>query len=176
MRSKPFHVLSCFSARLALQGYDLQNRVRTYPSRSSLDGSASVARQVKLTLIDDIDGSQATETVSFGLDGRRYIVDLSAAHAMQLRDALASYVAAARRGSGSTRRRPSAAPARPVSNREQTAAIRQWARANGQAVSDRGRISKVVMEAYENRDSVSAPAEAAAPAKRSRKRSKQTAG
>jgi hypothetical protein len=131
---------------------------------------------VTLTLVDDIDGSQAVETVSFGLDGRRYDIDLSAAHAMQLRDALASYVAAARRGSGSTGRRRSPAPSRPVGNREQTAAIRQWARTNGQPVSDRGRISQAVLNAYEYRDSIPAAAETAAPAKKSRKRSKKTAG
>jgi hypothetical protein len=138
-----------------------------------MDGSASVARQVTFTLIDDTDGSPAAETVSFGLDGRQYVIDLSAAHAIQLRDVLASYLAAARRGSGSTSRRRS--PSRPAGNREQTAAIRQWARANGQPVSDRGRISQAVLHAYENRDSVPAPVEIAAPTKKARKRSNKTA-
>ena len=136
-----------------------------------------MARQVTLTLIDDIDGSQAAETVSFGVDGRRYVIDLSAAHAMQLREALAAYVAAARRGSGRTspRRPPTPAPSRSAGNREQIAAIRQWARANGQPVSDRGRISRTVLDAYENRDSTPVPAETDAPAKKnSRKRSKKT--
>ena len=134
-----------------------------------------MARQVTLTLVDDIDGSQATETVSFGLDGRRYDIDLSTAHATQLRDALASYVAAARRGTGGTSRRRSPASSRPAEDREQTAAIRQWARANGQPVSDRGCISQAVLHAYENRDSVPAPVEIAAPTKKARKRSKKTA-
>jgi hypothetical protein len=138
-----------------------------------MDGSASVARQVTFTLIDDTDGSPAAETVSFGLDGRQYVIDLSAAHAIQLRDVLASYLPAARRGSGSTSRRRS--PSRPAGNREQTAAIRQWARANGQPVSDRGRISQAVLHAYENRDSVPAPVEIAAPTKKARKRSNKTA-
>ena len=138
-----------------------------------MDGSASAARQVTFTLIDDTDGSPAAETVSFGLDGRQYVIDLSAAHAIQLRDVLASYLPAARRGSGSTSRRRS--PSRPAGNREQTAAIRQWARANGQPVSDRGRISQAVLHAYENRDSVPAPVEIAAPTKKARKRSNKTA-
>jgi Lsr2 len=134
-----------------------------------------VARQVTLTLIDDIDGSQAAETVSFGVDGRRYVIDLSAAHAMQLREALAAYVAAARRGAGTGPRRPPA-PSRSAGNREQIAAIRQWARANGQPVSDRGRISRTVLHAYENRDSTPVPAETDTPAKKkSHKRSKKTA-
>jgi hypothetical protein len=134
-----------------------------------------MARQVTLTLVDDIDGSQATETVSFGLDGRRYDIDLSTAHVTQLRDALASYVAAARRGTGGISRRRSPAASRPAGDREQTAAIRQWARANGQSVSDRGRISRAVLEAYGNRDQNPVPAETAAPARKSRKRSKKTA-
>jgi hypothetical protein len=165
--------LSNFSGGLALSGADLQTkRSLMFPC----ERTASMARQVTLNLVDDIDGSPAAETVSFGLDGRLYDIDLSAAHATQLRDALAAYVAAARRGTSSTRRRRSPAPSRPAEDREQTAAIRQWARANGQRVSDRGRISRSVLEAYGNRDQVSVPAETAAPAKKSRKRSKKAAG
>jgi hypothetical protein len=164
-------VLSKFSARLALAGADLQTQtITTFPC----ERTASMARQVTFILLDDIDGSQATETVSFGLDGRRYDIDLSTAHATQLRDALASYVAAARRGTGSTSRRRSPASSRPAGDREQTAAIRQWARANGQSVSDRGRISRAVLEAYGNRDQNPVLAETAAPTRKPRKRSKKT--
>jgi len=124
--------------------------------------------------VDDIDGSEASETVSFGLDGRQYAIDLSKKHAKQLRDALAAFVAAARRGTG----RRSSAPraARPAADREQNAAIRQWAKANGQAISTRGRIPQAVMEAYANRGSVPPPVEAVEPKKNSRKRSEKAAG
>jgi hypothetical protein len=134
-----------------------------------------VAQQVKVMFVDDIDGSEASETVSFGLDGRQYDIDLSKQHAKQLRDTLATFVAVARRGTG---RRSSAPHApRPAANREQTAAIREWAKANGQDISARGRIPKVVMEAYANRDSIPPPAEAAAPPKKkSKKRSEKAAG
>jgi len=134
-----------------------------------------VAQQVNVTLVDDIDGSEASETVSFALDGRQYTIDLSVDHAAQLRDAVASFVAAARRGSGGGRRSPAARAAQPGNDREQTAAIREWARANGQTVSDRGRISKAVLTAYANRGSVAAPAQDDAPAKKSRKRSLKAA-
>jgi hypothetical protein len=134
-----------------------------------------VAQQVNVVVVDDIDGSEASETVSFALDGRQYAIDLSEGHAAQLRGALASFIAAARRGSGGGRRSPAARPAQPGNDREQTAAIREWARANGQTVSDRGRISKAVLTAYENRGSDPAPAPAAAPAKKSRKRSLKAA-
>jgi hypothetical protein len=59
--------------------------------------------------------------------------------------------------------------ARPDVDRERTAAVREWARAHGHDVSDRGRISKTVMQAYDNRDEPAAAAEAA-PAKKKRKR------
>jgi hypothetical protein len=127
-------------------------------------------------LVDDIDGSEAAETVSFGLDGRQFDIDLSKDHAAQLRDALASFVAAARRGSSRAGRRSSAPRAdRPSNNREQTAAIREWAKANGHNVSDRGRISQVVMQAYQGRGTEAA-VEPAAPAKKSRKRSLKAVG
>lgn len=143
--------------------------------RFDLDGSSSVAQHVNVIMVDDIDGSEAAETVSFGLDGRRYDIDLSANHAAQLRDALASFVAAARRGAGGSGRRASVPPAtQRSSNRERISAIREWAKANGQTVADRGRISKAVMEAYENRNSM-APPEAPEPAKKSSKRSRAAA-
>jgi hypothetical protein len=130
----------------------------------------AVAKHVNVMLVDDLDGSVAQETVSFGLDGRQYDVDLSAANAAQLRDALAAFVAVARRGNGRVRQRPvSVNGARPSVDRERTAAVREWARAHGHEVSDRGRISKAVMEAYDNRDASPAPVEAA-PAKKKRKR------
>lgn len=129
-----------------------------------------MAQRVNVMLVDDLDGSAAAETVSFGLDGRQYDVDLSTENAAQLRDGLAAFVAVARRGNGRARRRPAGANGvRPGVDRERTAAVREWARANGHAVSDRGRISKTVMEAYDNREALAAAAEAA-PAKKKRKR------
>ena len=133
-----------------------------------------MAQQVSVKFVDDIDGSEASETVSFGLDGRQYDIDLSTQHAKQLRDVLASFAAVARRGTG---RRRTSTPGRTPSatDRDQTAAIRQWARDNGQDISDRGRISKSVMEAYANRDSATLSAEAAPEPKKARKRSKKVA-
>jgi hypothetical protein len=126
-----------------------------------------VAQQVNVMLVDDIDGSAASETVVFALDGRQYQIDLSEKHAQDLREAMAAFVAAARRGAG--RRSSAPAVARPATDRGKMTAIREWAKANGQSISDRGRISKAVMEAYANRDNVAA-ADKAAP-KKPRKRS-----
>lgn len=111
----------------------------------------------KGALVEDLDGSDAAATVSFGLDGRAYEIDLSDDNADKLRDSLASFVAGARKsgGSGATGSGPRAqkmtANAGPPQrlDRDQTAAIRAWARQNGHAVSDRGRISKAVVEAFQ---------------------------
>jgi hypothetical protein len=111
-----------------------------------------VAQKVTVSLIDDLDGDKADETVEFGIDGKSYEIDLSSSNADKLRDALASYVAAARRPGG--RRRSgggaaaSAAARRPSVDREQNQAIRDWARKRGMKVSDRGRIPADVLEAY----------------------------
>ena len=104
-----------------------------------------MAQKVQITLVDDLDGSAADETVSFALDGSAYEIDLSAAHAAQLRDALAGYVGAARRVGG----RRAAGPKRAARGSSETAEIRAWAKANGQRVSERGRISAQVKAAYD---------------------------
>lgn len=111
-----------------------------------------MAQKVIVSLIDDLDGDKADETVEFGVDGKSYEIDLSSSNADKLRDALASFVAAARRPGG--RRRSgggaaaSAAARRPSVDREQNQAIRDWARKRGMKVSDRGRIPADVLEAY----------------------------
>lgn len=105
-----------------------------------------MAQRVQVILEDDIDGGPAQETVTFGLDGVTYEIDLNESNAGALRDALAAYVGAGRRAGGrrSTRRKNGSS-----SSASQTAKIREWARSNGYEVSERGRISEEVKEAYE---------------------------
>ncbi|MCW2525935.1 MAG: hypothetical protein JWM76_795 [Pseudonocardiales bacterium] len=108
-----------------------------------------MAKRVHVVLEDDLDGSPAEETVSFGLDGSTYEIDLSSENAGNLRDALAQYVGAARKAGTSSRARvgrPRSVVA-PV-DREQIKAIRDWARRNGHQVSDRGRIAAPIVEAF----------------------------
>ncbi len=110
-----------------------------------------MAQKVTVTLVDDLDGSEAEETVEFGLDGANYQIDLSEENAERLREALAEYVDHARRSGGRKRTgaRPAGRPARPASaDREQNQAIRAWARKQGMKVSDRGRIPSEVIDAY----------------------------
>jgi hypothetical protein len=96
-----------------------------------------VAQKVQTLFIDDIDGSAAEGTVRFGLDATDYEIDLNAAHAQQLRNALASYVRAGRRvGSGS--RRPARGGRSGSASGLNTAEVREWAKAQGIEVKDRG--------------------------------------
>ncbi|WP_300014611.1 Lsr2 family protein [Pseudonocardia sp.] len=108
-----------------------------------------MAKQTTITLVDDIDGSEADEQIEFAIDGKAYEIDLSAANVSRLRDALAPFVSAARR-SGSTRRGGSAStgPSRAGTDREQNQAIREWAQQQGMKISERGRIPSNVLEAY----------------------------
>jgi Lsr2 len=106
-----------------------------------------MAQRVNIVLEDDLDGSEADETVTFALDGVSYEIDLSVGNAAGLRDALAPFVGHARRTAG---RRAAArtSPARGPAKRD-LADVRDWARRNGHKVSDRGRISAEVQAAYD---------------------------
>ena len=106
-----------------------------------------MAQKVKIILIDDIDGGEADETVRFGLDGVQYEIDLSEAHASELRAALNDYVGAARR-SNSSKQRANASSAPAPSRNQEAAQIREWARENGYDVSSRGRVNSEIVEAY----------------------------
>ncbi|WP_433177348.1 histone-like nucleoid-structuring protein Lsr2 [Actinoallomurus sp. CA-150999] len=103
-----------------------------------------MAEQVIKRLIDDLDGSEAEETVSFAIDGVAYEIDLSAENAGILRDRLSSFVDHARRAGGIQRPR-----GRVASGRQRSADIRTWAKARGIEVSERGRIPATVVEQYE---------------------------
>ncbi len=98
-----------------------------------------MAQKIQTLFVDDLDGSEAEGTVRFGLDGAEYEIDLSAEHAQALRDALATYVKAARRAGGSTRR-PNRAGHKASANGLNTTEVREWAKAQGIDVKDRGRI------------------------------------
>ncbi len=109
-----------------------------------------MAQRVNVVLVDDIDGSDASETVGFALDGVDYEIDLSDKHAGELRDALSLYVGHARRTGGRRRggRRSSASSAGSATGEASAADIRAWARENGHDVPERGRDSAEVREAY----------------------------
>ena len=109
-----------------------------------------MAQRVQIVLEDDLDGGVAAETVAFGLDGVSYEIDLSDKNAGKLRDEFASWIGHARRSGGrrTTGRRPTGSSSSPSSRRD-LSAVRAWARSNGHQVSDRGRVSAAVQEAYD---------------------------
>ena len=133
-----------------------------------------MAQRVEVLLIDDLDGSDADETVAFALDGVSYEIDLTAANAAAMREGLATWVDAARRVKGS--KRTGASPVRAVptpaasspgrskssaknaakgkaeptreEQRRELRKVRDWAAANGHDINSRGRIPESVMDAY----------------------------
>lgn len=102
-----------------------------------------MAQQVEVRWIDDLDGSEAAETVRFALDGSTYEADLSAENAASLRAALQPFTEVAR--SVRAARKPA-----PATDRVQNTLIREWARAQGIQISNRGRIPIDVQLRYEH--------------------------
>jgi hypothetical protein len=104
-----------------------------------------MARKVHVQLIDDLSGEDADGTVRFSLDGADYEIDLTAAHAAELRGMLEKYVAQGRRLRGTSGSRGRTVP----TGREETRKIRDWAKAHGYNPSARGRISQDIQQAYD---------------------------
>lgn len=110
-----------------------------------------MAQRTVVHLEDDLDGSAATETVYFGMDGTAFEIDLNEGNAEALRRMLQPYVDAARHSGGrrETRRQSALGNGRTKASPPKDD-VREWARAHGHRVSERGRIPVAVMEAYES--------------------------
>ncbi len=113
-----------------------------------------MAQRVNVVLVDDVDGTDAVETVTFALDGVEYEIDLSEENAGKLRESISVYIGHARRTGGRRRSggqsdsKPSRSRSSASSDGPSASEIREWARANGHTVPDRGRVSSEVREAY----------------------------
>jgi hypothetical protein len=105
-----------------------------------------MAKKISVVINDDLDGSNDAQTVSFGIDGATYEIDLAAKNRGKLEKTLAPFVENGRRVSGRRRQR-SASHA--TTSRQENAAIREWAKSAGLPVSERGRISAETMRLYE---------------------------
>lgn len=108
-----------------------------------------MAQQIQVLLVDDMDGGTATDTVSFGLDGHNYEIDVSDSNAAGLRDPLAKFITHARVVAPARSRRRGHASSQPRHTREENTAIREWARLHGFKVNDRGRIPEDIAAEYE---------------------------
>ena len=107
-----------------------------------------MATQTTVTVTDDLDGSGNAKEVTFSLDGESWTIDLSAKNRAALEKALKPYIAKATKQG---RRRPAASVKKSARRAPGTelAAVREWAISNGHQVSDRGRISAAVQQAYD---------------------------
>lgn len=106
-----------------------------------------MARKTTVELIDDINGEVASDTITFGVDGVDYEIDLTTENAEKLRDELSTWVEKARRVGG--RKRPGGVGGAARGSGD-AAKVREWARENGYEVPDRGRIPSEIREAYES--------------------------
>jgi Lsr2 len=112
-----------------------------------------MATVIRTQMVDDLDGTTSADvsTVSFALDGVTYEMELTASNREKLFDSLAGFVLAARTvgGRGRVFSAPPRTFVRPRVDREQNQAIRDWARASGRRVADRGRIPATILEDFE---------------------------
>lgn len=107
-----------------------------------------MARKVQVLLVDDIDDSAAARNITFSIEGDHYEIDLAQANIDRLHKALEPFIAAARKVKRPGRTRGSSS-SRSGRRGVEPAVIRQWAKEQGMEVSERGRVSKEVLQAYE---------------------------
>ena len=114
-----------------------------------------MAQKTQVVLTDDIDGSEATQTITFAYQGVNYEIDLNDDHAAALEESFHDWIQAARKvnaragatkGTSNTR---SSSPRTAGSNERDMNAVRAWLRENGHEVSDRGRVAQKLLDAYD---------------------------
>lgn len=118
-----------------------------------------MAQQTMTWLVDDLDGTEADETVTFALDGKDYEIDLNHDNANQLRTVLDIYIRKGRRASAGnlqakravrhtphTGQRPTGRAT--ITHIDDSAQVRAWAARYGVPVNERGRVNGAVRDAY----------------------------
>lgn len=120
------------------------------PAQESKD-TEFMAKKTHTILVDDLDGSNADETVTFGIDGATYEIDLTSANAAALREALAPFVAAGQRVTPARRSRSTRSTGTSANSAagSRSSDIRAWALAEGLTVNTRGRLPASVVAAYD---------------------------
>ncbi|MFJ4106989.1 histone-like nucleoid-structuring protein Lsr2 [Oerskovia enterophila] len=108
-----------------------------------------MAQKVQVILVDDVDGGSADESVTFALDGVSYEIDLSSAHAEELREAFSKWVGHARKVTRGAARPATKKARSSAAGPSRATEIREWARNNGYTVSERGRISADIQQAFD---------------------------
>ena len=114
---------------------------------------AVMAQKTQVMLIDDVDGSEATQTVTFAYQGVSYEIDLNDDHASALEESFSDWISSARKVAGPrgsrTARTGSGSGVRAASNGRDLNDVRAWLRAQGHEVADRGRVSATLLEEYD---------------------------
>lgn len=129
---------------------DVESLSRTPPTRLVRLDRPMVKKVLTIVeLTDDLDGGKADQTVLFTWQGVNYEIDLSKKNAAALQKALKPYLDAARKVKSRGANRASGG-SRSGARRSDLADVREWARANGHTVSDRGRIPASVLDAYDD--------------------------
>lgn len=117
-----------------------------------------MAQKTQVILTDDMDGSEATQTIAFAYQGVNYEIDLNDDHAAALEESFHDWIQAARKvnaktatARGSRVARSTASPSAPgnASSGRDVNAVRVWLRENGHEVSDRGRLAQKLLDAYD---------------------------
>jgi hypothetical protein len=110
-----------------------------------------MAQKVIREFIDDIDGSEAERTFTFAVDGTHYEIDLSSENIKEFNEAIAGFVESARKvkTSGGGHRAHKTSASGSGRSREQTQAVRVWARQQGHSINDRGRIPASIQQAFD---------------------------
>jgi hypothetical protein len=124
-----------------------------------------------VSLVDDLDGSEADVTIRFGYQGQDYEIDLNSTHAAEMRDKLGSYAEHARTIRA---HRPGRAPTRTAASRQYSAQMRAWAAEHGFAIKERGRVPVEVVQAFEEAQRGEGSAEPAGTATATRRRRSAT--
>jgi Lsr2 len=109
-----------------------------------------MGQRVVVEYLDDLDGQTADETVTFGLDGVSYEIDLTAEHAADIRELLSPLINHAKRigGRSKTGRHGASQRRSDGSSQSDVAGIREWAKQNDIPIAVTGRIPEHVRERY----------------------------
>jgi hypothetical protein len=108
----------------------------------------AMAKTIITQITDDLDGSKDATTVNFAFDGIEYTIDLSKKNRAALEKALEPYIQAGSKVGGRRAAPRGGHRSTPAHSTFQMASVRAWAAENGYEVSERGRISKTVWDAY----------------------------
>jgi hypothetical protein len=107
----------------------------------------TMATLTQVTLTCDVCGkAKDVQTRTIGLDGQTYEIDLCPKDGKGLSKAAADYVSNARK---ITARRISRENSHRPHSRAETAAVRDWAKASGMKIADRGRVPAAVFRDYQ---------------------------